>query len=198
MPSRNRPDDQEGLDHSEAFSDFWKERFGSLVPLSHVLRTSLADRWFRAHSLPGSERYPETPADMAIVLSRYRALADEVLEASEDCWLVCATAISPSVRQGYPASLDRTDLRSLGQLVDDGTTWWLFGRNSSWEFDRWLHLMREVAEGAEGTLLVVSQESGEVFAPYDGGCDLIVNSSERASELWERYRAWRSAEPSGL
>ncbi|WP_425511498.1 DUF3885 domain-containing protein [Paradevosia shaoguanensis] len=183
---------------SGEFRTFWDRHFGPLAPLPHVLRTALPDRWFRAHSLPNSVRYAKTPAEMDTVLMRYRTLAAEVLLEGEECWMLCGTTTSPNARGRYHPSLDYSTLSPLGQFSHDGDEWWLFGQAAPWAFQETIALMEQVAEGLEGTLLVASQKTGEVFAPYDGGCDLIVNSPGRAALLWDRYRAWRSSEPSGL
>lgn len=135
---------------------------------------------------------------MDTVLMRYRTLAAEVLLEGEECWMLCGTTTSPNARGRYHPSLDYSTLSPLGQFLHDGDEWWLFGKAAPWAFQETIALMEQRAEGFEGTLLVASQKTGEVFAPYDGGCDLIVNSPGRAALLWDRYRAWRSSEPSGL
>ena len=46
--------------------------------------------------------------------------------------------------------------------------------------------------------LWVSARSGAVFAPYDGGADLIVPSEVERDALAETFAAWRSPRPDGL
>jgi hypothetical protein len=46
--------------------------------------------------------------------------------------------------------------------------------------------------------LWVSEVTGEVFAPYDGGADLIVMSGERAELLRGTFASWLSPRTDGL
>jgi len=52
------------------FEQWWRDRIGDVLPLGHILREYLHDRWFRIHSLPESKRWPtqETEYDALIRL----------------------------------------------------------------------------------------------------------------------------------
>ena len=41
-------------------SAFDDEQFSEIYPISFIMRKALPDHWFRIHSLPDSQRYPET------------------------------------------------------------------------------------------------------------------------------------------
>jgi hypothetical protein len=61
----------------------WKRAFGDAVPLGHVCRRMIAERWVRIHSLPESKRYPEDEDDFRELLSRHNAVATAVLGEGE-------------------------------------------------------------------------------------------------------------------
>jgi hypothetical protein len=44
----------------------------------------------------------------------------------------------------------------------------------------------------------VHERTTEVFAPYDGGVDLIFSNVERRDQYRQRFSAWLSARPDGL
>jgi hypothetical protein len=46
--------------------------------------------------------------------------------------------------------------------------------------------------------LWLETNSGEIYAPYDGGADLILADPGRRDALAGRYRDWLSARPDGL
>ncbi len=69
---------------------------------------------------------------------------------------------------------------------------------TTWPHDGFEALVDEVARDAL-RLAWFSEASGEVFAPYDGGIDLIVDSPSRAQALRRRLpRDWFSTHASGL
>ncbi len=72
----------------EAFSAWWAERFGEVLPLGYKLRSAFPDRWFRIHSLPESKRYANDDREYDILIERQRVLADEVLGPRAPCLLV--------------------------------------------------------------------------------------------------------------
>ncbi|MCU1290454.1 MAG: hypothetical protein JWN60_2683, partial [Acidobacteria bacterium] len=45
---------------------------------------------------------------------------------------------------------------------------------------------------------VVSCEHGRIFAPYDGGVDVILENTEERDEFKAKYKDWLSLHPSGL
>ena len=58
-------------------------------------------------------------------------------------------------------------------------------------------LIRSVAEDQIQALLV-SLESGRVYAPYDGGADLFLRSAAERDLMQKRYQQWLSSHPEGL
>lgn len=62
--------------------------FGELPPVGHVLRSAIAERWLRIHSLPHSKRYAETEPEYDELLRRHNELALEVLGPRNPALLV--------------------------------------------------------------------------------------------------------------
>jgi hypothetical protein len=58
-------------------------------------------------------------------------------------------------------------------------------------------LLLEVAQDKLQALWVAT-DSGAVFAPYDGGADLIYPTGWQRDAARERHQAWLSAHPEGL
>lgn len=58
--------------------------------------------------------------------------------------------------------------------------------------------IRERVMKDEARILWVARETLEVFAPYDGGVDLITADGARMADLARRFKAWRSPRPDGL
>ena len=67
-----------------------------------------------------------------------------------------------------------------------------------WAAGRFHAAFRRVADDELDDLLLVSIERSAVFAPYDGGIDVIGADCFVCDSLGRDYRAWRSTHPSGL
>jgi hypothetical protein len=59
-------------------------------------------------------------------------------------------------------------------------------------------VLSDVANALLGPFLIVSEATGRVYAPYDGGADLFLSSESERDQYREKYSAWLSAHPSGL
>jgi hypothetical protein len=56
----------------------WDERRPGRSKLPYKLRAA-RNRWVRFHTLPGSERYPETEAEYGIVLARHNTVLAQLV-----------------------------------------------------------------------------------------------------------------------
>ncbi|MCH9682480.1 MAG: hypothetical protein K0V04_13670 [Deltaproteobacteria bacterium] len=190
------------------FPTWWAERFGEIAPLGHRLRTAFRDRWLRIHSLPDSKRYPEGEQEQELLLLRQDALAREVLKS--DCRLIApvfeASHIGASAAlDGFPERPfecfatyrdpgDHDDFDENVDLSFDLSFWFT---DSAWDLASERRLLLAIAED-ELRILWMDTASGEVFAPYDGGVDVIASSTARRELLKSKFSAWLSAHPAGL
>ena len=56
----------------------------------------------------------------------------------------------------------------------------------------------QVADDQQGDILLACLQTGEAYAPYDGGADLFVASTGRRDRLKARFADWLSSHPEGL
>ena len=69
--------------------------------------------------------------------------------------------------------------------------------HTRWSESRWARVLRAIADDQERAMWVHAR-TGEVFAPYDGGVDVIFSSGERRDLYRQRFSAWLSPRPDGL
>lgn len=183
------------------FNDAWRSRYGDTQPVGWRLRTRFSSRWFRIHCLPGSKRYPETPEELAEIHHRHETLAAEIFPAyNDDCWVVVPQW---GEDMGKPPHLEGpfTTEFSIGWRTDKReddeepaiawvtpTKWSAMGTRA----------VRERVIDDTARILWVSRETLEVFAPYDGGVDIIAADGARMADLSRQFRVWRSPRPDGL
>lgn len=181
----------------DPFARWWDAHHPGVAPLGYVLREARPERWLRVHSLPEPKRYPDTDDEWATLLSRQRTVAAEVLGADAPVWVVVADSYLDE--HGALAALPHL-APALEMSVDgmeDSGAWTFHAAEARWDFARFEPALRAIAND-ELRVLFVGVESGRVFAPYDGGVDLIVETVAERDRVRARFGAWLSREQGGL
>lgn len=113
----------------------------------------------------------------------------EYVEREDDAGTRATISEMPSV------TLTESFRSPPGQHFDAWAVFWV--AEFSWNADSAAQALKAIADD---TLRVtwVDPSFGEVFAPYDGGTDMILASEARVQELRQRYPSWMSPLPSGL
>ena len=177
------------------FLEFWNSHFEGHKPVAHHLRNSLHLRWVRFHSLPESKHYAESDEEWNTLFDRHNCLADEILGDGARCWLVLCRDLENNYRENEK-HLERYDFeRWFSWWEDDelGTAleWPVFAAETTWRAGQFNDVIRKVATWQECFFMIVSQATHAIFAPYDGGIDLIARSGTQASVLKAKFTLWR-------
>ena len=174
----------------------WQSFFGEQVPIAYLLRPRNVGVWFRIHSLPGSKRYPDNEAEVQEILRRHNIIAGEVLGENVECALFFPEYGLEKLLPILP------DLASASLFYhyenEEGTDITQMATQVIWEPHQFDFLLRMVANDEIRYVSWMNLESGEVFAPYDGGADLFLSSTQRRDELRARYVDWLSRHPQGF
>lgn len=184
--------------------DWWKLHYGLAVPVAHILRQQIQDRWFRIHSLPESKRYPETPDEYSIMLMRQNKIATEVLGSQTQCLLMVGRYTEHPELDIHLQRLPQfeganfTLLASVQELDMEPLTTNVFCTPIIWSSGQFDFIIKAVADEQEAHILFASLETGEAYHPYDGGADLFLASSKRRDALKQEYAEWLSSHPQGL
>lgn len=169
------------------------------------LRERFRSRWFRIHGLPEMKQYPETPDELAEIHRRHEVLAAEIFRIDDGhCWIVIpewkkTIATPPEVQWSSNMEFSigwRPDKRTDDHDEDeDPTCAWV--TSAKWSASE-TRAARERIINDETRILWVSRETLEVFAPYDGGVDILAADGARMANLARQFKAWRSPRPDGL
>jgi len=191
----------------EAFLTFWRSHYGDCPPVGYLLRESFPERWFRIHSLPDTKRYAETARELVTVLSRQNSVATDLLGADSPAVLVASPSHVPVLVR--PARGERQFSRlALAPLMiivetdpaNPGSGWSipLSSVHIHWHSGALDDVLADVANDLLKPFAIVSETTGRVYAPYDGGADLILATEAERDEYRAKYSAWLSPHPSGL
>ena len=182
------------------FEQQWWLHFGQTPPVGWRLRDSFQERWARFHALPESKRYAHTDAERAIILRRANTLASEVLGLGQACWLVANTPIITSDEIGLISGVYTINKKALSRHFgwvdlregrEDQRPWAAYYKQFNWTPGLFDDVFAKIAIEQEANVIWVSADMTSVFAPYDGGFDLILPTAEKISKLKKTYDEWR-------
>jgi hypothetical protein len=187
----------------------WDNWFPGCPPVAYLLRDAFPDRWVRFHSLPGSKRYPESEAEYTTLLGRHNRVLEDLHRPVHPVTLL-STGYSDSPqwvrRQPELLSLDpeavpwRTvamhELEGLG--FDDPTYWHLFASKWEWRAGTFDPLVRLVADDVLANVMMVAVDGRWLLHPYDGGMDVLLDSTAARNRLKVTHPDWLSKRSDGL
>jgi len=186
----------------------WDRCFPNCEPIGHHLRDAFQERWVRFHSLPKSKRYPEDDIEYAEVLARHNSILGELAQPDSRVVLVTtgySRSPMPLGREDEVAVFDQdavawrtVEMERVEEGFGESIYWHFFA--SMWEWRRGIfdRLVRLIADDFVANVLVVATDCRWVLHPYDGGMDVIAESSEARRLLRDRYAAWLSARSDGM
>jgi hypothetical protein len=182
------------------FFAFWEQNYGRVPPLNWKLKLEVPDRWLRIHTLPASKRYAGNASEAAEIAERQVTTAKALFEDDAPVWLVTWRYGSPpgAAELAEPSEAIGVPLVEAGVLAgdaDEGTTAVLVAR-LRWDASASEKLRRAIARDEERAMWV-HERTAEIFAPYDGGVDLIFSSTERRDQHRPRFSAWLSTRADG-
>ncbi|MEY9904868.1 hypothetical protein ABIA35_001084 [Catenulispora sp. MAP12-49] len=192
-----------------AFNDTWLRSWPGITPVAHPLRSRFPSRWVRFHSLPESKRYATSDAEHAEILHRHHTILAALTRhpAPESQRLVVITCSWSDTSRPVPRdSAVATAMpiadhwRSDDLATDPGFHSWQHHYASvttlaSTDLDR---LLMTVADDMTGGVLIVGPGLNWLYHPYDGGADVIAESTDDRDRLATAFPDWRSPQPSGL
>jgi hypothetical protein len=184
-----------------SFETLWRQYHPTAQPLGWILRDVEESNWVRFHSLPESKRYPDDDAEKATILLRQNILADEVLGAEASSWLVCCRAVGGGPERHmrpYRSLIARYNMTKVWSFTADADLRFsAYAARVTWRAGTFDDVLLQIADD-EVSALWVSETTGAVFAPYDGGIDCILASPAEMQGMKAQHRAWLSQYPGGL
>jgi hypothetical protein len=183
----------------------WERWFPGCEPLAHHLTVVFPARWVRFHSLPESKRYPEEPAEYATVLERHNRVLGLLAARGETVALLTTgwsdttepvrcqpelVELDPQARPWRTVAMHRQP----DNAFMEPTFWHVFASARQWTPGVFDPLVRLVAQEVLENLIVAALDCRWLFAPYDGGMDVLVESRAARDGLANRHPQWLAPE----
>jgi len=181
----------------EAFHKDWITFYSSRVPLAWTLRDEGLLPWLRFHSLPESKHWPTNAKEEKTIIERADVLGNAVLGHGCECWRVeCWRADDDDIQKGAVSA------GFVAQVFSwEERTWIVFVSSEMWKPSE-TRAKRIIAIARDETwphsIFWMSKETGQIFAPYDGGFDLFLTSEQQVEHLRAEHKDWLSPHPGGL
>lgn len=186
----------------------WDRCYPGCVPVGHVLRTAFPDWWVRFHSLPESKRYPEDESEYAELLTRHNRVLKEMVKPGEQVVLVTtgyADSLEPERYYPELATLDpnasfwrSVAMHDLSDQFAVPIYWHFFTSRWNWQPGLFDPIVRLVADNILANVLIVSEDCRWILHPYDGGIDIIAETTTERDMLRDEFSPWLSGRTDGL
>lgn len=191
---------------------FWQENFADCPPVSYLFKYNLTDRWFRFHSLPQSKRYAENEPEYSELLERQNTALLDVIGDDADCLLITGNYADSPLEESFtncPALSDfefqdfiRISKQNFNpeELETDEEPAYLNLFFTSHKLKRGSldEILLCIADVKLINTFILNCETKRIFAPYDGGVDVILKNSGERNEFRLKYIDWLSAHPQAL
>ena len=190
----------------DELSALWQQQWLECPPFADELKLAYRDRWVRFHSLPESQRYPETEAEYDIVLHRYNTVLDELFHGQEvriitTDWSGSSEppALSAQHARWNPGADHWTSLLTDEDETDPDYISYthLYVSCRPWQPGLVNELLRAAADYATVGVMITSLAFDRVHHPYDGGADILLSTTDERDALKRRHADWLSDHPSG-
>lgn len=189
------------------FLKYWNKEYPESFPIGHELKWVYPNRWFRIHSLPNSKRYANTEDEYKIIFDRQNQLISDLINDGEEVILSFGLYVDDEiVNKNYKELTDFGEFKKVLTVdlkkerpedYEDELYLDIFIKSEIWRSNKRNDLLKAIADD-EIRAMIICPSKRCVVAPYDGGVDIIVDSSEKRDELKKKYKDWLSDREDGL
>ena len=192
-------------ERAATMTNLWERQWPAAEPVAHEFKWTHNERWVRLWSLPDGKRYADGPEESNEILRRHKTVLQELLasSASESIHVIAedfdfADFAGGWTKRHLPGSWP------WRQYLD--ATKFEPGENSHLSYF-WVAPIRQLDElnellrrGADEELsfIVTDNAMTWIYAPYDGGADVILPSATLRDAFKQRHADWLSTRPDGL
>lgn len=188
------------------FIKYWQTKYPEALPINHELKNDYPDRWLRVHSLPESKRYAENESEYQIILDRQNTLINDLLGNNAEIIILFGLYTADLSNDNYKELTDFGDFDMVQTIslhkerpneYEDEIYFDIYIKSDQWIINSRNEILRAIADD-EIRAMFICPSKDCIFAPYDGGMDIVVNSIEKRDELKLKYKDWLSKREDGL
>jgi hypothetical protein len=191
--------------NSKQFDHFWATNFPESPPINHLFKIHLKERWLRIHSLPEAKRYADSPEEWAILLERQNTVLADLFDNQESVIVYALTGVYSNEDNYFEEKyiVENECLKSLifkpltpidlhktsGDWYDEGVVFTPYFAKEKFKINKFDEILKTIAND-EIRVCFVDTKGEFIFAPYDGGVDLVFKDVETRNFYEKKYEAW--------
>lgn len=188
------------------FIGYWFKEYPGEFPINHELKWVYRNRWFRIHSLPKSKRYAESEEEYKIILDRQNKLIGDLIGEGGEVAVSFGLYTNDLTNDNYKELPDFGQFQKVLTIDlhkkrpeehEDGVFFDFFVKIERWKKGGRDVILKAIADD-KIRVMFVSPLKKCIIAPYDGGVDVIVESSEKRNDLKIKYKDWLSSREDGM
>ncbi len=188
------------------FIEYWNNEYPETFPIGHKLRFAFPDRWHRIHSLPESKRYAENEKEYRIILERQNQLIEDKIGNGTEIAISFGLYTNDITNDNYKEINDfgefykvlSVDLHKENPEEYDFEMFFdIYVKIDNWKKNNKNEILKAIADDKIRAIFICPSKHC-IVAPYDGGVDIIFESTERRDEFKLRYKDWLSKREDGL
>lgn len=186
------------MDSQENFQNFWRSLYPKCAPIVYSLKYELPNKWLRFHSLPNGKRYPQNSDELKEVLFRYNCILKEIMSNVAEVFIVFAfVAAASDIRnqQDYVNKLYK--FKDKFSVLYDEAPYIISSKIISFKGSDFNNIFEKIANDEVDNFVIINPKNGDIFAPYDGGVDLIINNAQKLKAMRNKYSNWLSSREDG-
>ncbi|MBT29689.1 MAG: hypothetical protein CMO01_08500 [Thalassobius sp.] len=188
------------------FLDYWNQEYPETFPINYDLKWVYPHRWFRIHSLPESKRYTESADEYKIILDRQNQLINDLIGEESEVVISFGLYTNEITSDNYKELTDfgeflkvlTIDLhKEKPEEYDDEMYFDIYIKIENWRNGNRDEILKAIADDKIRAMFI-SPSKKCVIAPYDGGVDVIVDTTEKRDNFKIKYKAWISDREDGM
>jgi hypothetical protein len=188
------------------FIEYWNKEYKEAFPINYELKWIYEDRWLRIHSLPNSKRYASNEKEYQIILERQNKLIEDLIGVDTEIFISFGQYTNDITNDNYEelSDYEEFDLVLTIPLHQERPNEYLdechfdvYVKNEFWQKGRRDKMLKAIANDEIRAMFICPSKEC-IIAPYDGGVDIIVKTSDKRNKLKEKYKTWLSSREDGL
>jgi hypothetical protein len=186
---------------------FWKDNYSLCPPINHLFKVIYNDRWLRIHSLPDSKRYADNEYEWAVLYQTQNNILDDIFIKDDTLYLFVGILSSDTYNvledeeieheclQTFDfTALEIIDLHALTkEYYDEDIFYTPYYTSLKYKSNAYNEILKSIAND-ELRAFFLNPTTDTIFAPYDGGVDIIYADTASRDEYKLKYNHYTQQE----
>jgi hypothetical protein len=187
---------------------YWQANYQLCPPINYLFKIFFPDKWLRIHSLTSSKRYADTIEEWEILLHTQNQILDDIFNDGDILYLFTGLYSSGSLNIIDKPDLDNVNLSKFNftafetidlhaitkEYFDEDVYYTPHFALDHYKSSTYNEILKSIADD-ELRVFFLNPITTTIFAPYDGGVDIIyadVKARDFAKKKYSHFVQFQS------